>query len=279
MLIESTANPKIKQYVKLRDSKKARRELSMAVIEGARFCSDALAQEKRGKLKIICVFATEQALDRYSDYIDRTLFDNVSSGKYFMISQAVADKISDTGNTQGVFAVAQTWDVPFTVEALSGGGRYVVLDNLQDPGNIGTILRTADALGLDGAVLANRCCELYNPKLLRSTMGSIFRIPIYMADDLKTAAEIMHGAGIKLYAAVVDENAVPLGSFMFKEGSAVVIGNEGSGLSVSDADICDERITIHMRGNAESLNAASAAAIILWEMSKHEYDVYRKIQR
>lgn len=279
MLIESTANPKIKQYIKLRDSKKSRRELSMAVIEGARFCSDALAQERQGRLNIVCVFATEQALDRYAEYIDRAYFDSDRSGKYFVITQAVAGKMADTGNTQGVFAVVRTWDMPFTAESLSGGGRYVVLDNLQDPGNIGTILRTADALGLDGAVLANRCCELYNPKLLRSTMGSIFRIPIYMADDLKTAAEIMHGAGIKLYAAVVDENAVPLGSFMFKEGSAVVIGNEGSGLSVSDADICDERITIHMRGNAESLNAASAAAIILWEMSKHEYDVYRKIQR
>lgn len=243
----------------------------MAVLEGARICSDALAECSRGNIGICSVFATETALERYERFADRGLFESDRDGKFCIITEQIAEKLSDTKNPQGVFAVVKMWEKKLSPELLNAKGRYAVLDNLQDPGNLGTIIRTADALGFDGAVLVNNCCELYNPKVLRSTMGSVFRLPVFTADSLEKAVECFSKAGgIKSYAAVVDADAKTVGDFKFQGGCAVVIGNEGSGLTDEDAALCTERITIRMTGNAESLNAASAAAILLWEMSKRE---------
>lgn len=148
----------------------------------------------------------------------------------------------------------------------SKGGRYLVLDNLQDPGNVGTILRTADAVGVDGVVMCNNCCELYNPKTIRSAMGSVFRLDIYSADTLYEVCGMFGKNGIKTCAAVVDSSAVSVTECDFSGDCAVVIGNEGNGLSAEDANVCDEKITIRMQGNINSLNAAMAGGIILWEM-------------
>jgi len=140
-----------------------------------------------------------------------------------------------------------------------------VLNHLQDPGNVGTLLRTADAVGADGVVLTGNCCDLYNPKVVRSAMGSMGRIKIYVEDDFSRVCNTLSELGIKTLAAVI-KNGVSVTEYDFDKPCAVVIGNEGNGLSESDADMCDEKITIRMNGNIDSLNAAVAGAIILWEM-------------
>lgn len=266
-IIESVTNPRIKRLAGLLASKKQRDKYSLAAVEGARLCAEALEEEKNGRLHVVSVFASPQAVEKYSGYIDPKLFENDRSGKFVMISEKAAQKISDTASPQGIFAEVEFWQSGLDAKDLSPTGRYAVLDGLRDPGNIGTVIRTADALGIDGAVLVD-CCELYNPKLLRSAMGSAFRLPTAYAQSMEQVQEILSLRGIKTYAAVVDKDAQDLTASGLGAGCAVVIGNEGAGLSVKDADMCDKKITINMKGRAESLNAAAAAAILLWEMSK-----------
>lgn len=131
------------------------------------------------------------------------------------------------------------------------------------------IIRTADALGLDG-VIFTESCDIYNPKVVRSTMGSIFRIPVYRdipADDVFAA---MDSAEINTYAAVVDRDAVDIKTVDFRNGGGIVIGNEGNGLPEEIILKCTQRITIKMNGNIDSLNAAMATGIIMWELMKFE---------
>ena len=144
------------------------------------------------------------------------------------------------------------------------GRRLVILDRLQDVGNIGTIIRTCDAFGIDGIVLSEDCADVYSPKLVRSAMGSLYRVPIVSARLAEELPKLM-ASGFELYAAMLDENALPLDKAVFGEKSAVIIGNEGSGISEEIVSLCDKKIYIPISG-AESLNAAVAAAVLCWEM-------------
>lgn len=177
--------------------------------------------------------------------------------------------MSGTASNQGVFAVARMPKIysPESIPVVSG--RIIILDNLQDPGNLGTILRTADALGIDGAIVCGGC-DVFNPKTVRATMGSLFRIKLCTGYCFNDAAIELKSRGFELLAAVVEEDAEDISRFKFPARSAAVIGNEGNGLSSADAALCDRKITIQMKGGAESLNAATAASIILWELMKGE---------
>ncbi len=267
MHIVSRDNPKIKKFLKLQSSKKMRQNEGLFVLEGARLCADAFDEHRNGKLQIYCAFASQNALEKYSQFIDVTLFDNQKSDVFFTLDDSLADKISDTKTSQGVFIIAYLPDNSFDSSKIKSDGKYAVLNNLQDPGNVGTILRTADAVGVDGVVLSNNCCDLYNPKVLRSTMGSLFRLNIFVADDFSDVCDCFKSKNVKVLATVVDKDATSLTDVDFSGGCAVVIGNEGNGLSGQDVSLCDEKITIKMNGNINSLNAGMAAGIILWEMS------------
>ena len=123
-------------------------------------------------------------------------------------------------------------------------------------------------MGADGVILSNSCCDLYNPKAVRATMGSLFRLSIYIYDDFERLCGIFEKLGIKTMAAVIDKDAVSVEDAVYSDGCAVVIGNEGRGIPNSHVRLCREKITIRMRGNTNSLNAAMAAGIILWEMTE-----------
>jgi TrmH family RNA methyltransferase len=138
------------------------------------------------------------------------------------------------------------------------------LENLQDPSNLGAISRTAEAFGLDGIFLKGGC-DPYSPKSLRASMGALLRIPVYQTHDLFKEFD---KAGLVSYAAVIDKDAQKLGTVSFAPGSVVIIGNEANGIAKETIARCDNRITIPMDGKAESLNAAIAASIIMWEMCK-----------
>lgn len=267
MYIAGRNNPKIKLFFKLSASKKARQETGLFVLEGARLCADALNEWKSGKLNIYAAFASETALEKYADYIDLNLFSDEKSGKFFIVEENLCNKMSETQASQGIFMIAKMCNKALHPDCIKPDGKYLIMNNLQDPGNVGTILRTCDAVGIDGVVMTNNSCDLYNPKVIRSAMGSIFRLNVYTYSNFAETNEMFKSRGVKTMAAVIDKDAVSLDHVDFSGGTAVVIGNEGNGLSHEDAVLCNERITIKMHGNINSLNAAMAAGIILWEMT------------
>ena len=266
MHISSRDNLKIKQYVKLAASKKHRREAGMFVLEGARLCKDAFDLWQQDKLEITACFATLKALEKYSEYVDEKWFS--LCGNFYTIDEDIALKMSDSQYPQGVFVIAKCFDNTLAQSRIKPDGKYLVLDDLQDPGNVGTLLRTADAVGVDAVIMCNDCCELYNPKVLRSAMGSALRLDIMITESLSDGADAFRQAGIRLYASVIDKDAVSVTAADYSGGCAVVLGNEGNGMSAQDVALCDERITIRMHGNINSLNVATAGSIILWEMCR-----------
>lgn len=256
--ISSKDNPTIKLFTKLSDNKKFRQENNMFVLEGLRLCCDAAKENA----ELYCVLITTSALEKYSEALDLL---KSSCNKILYITDELGKKLSDTGTTQGIFAICRVLDkTPFTC-TIKNNAKYIVLDNLQDPGNIGTIIRTADAVGIDEVIMC-RCCDLYNPKVIRSTMGSIFRIPIIINNDIEEIISLFNQKNVISYASVIDSSAINLTECNFSGSSAVIIGNEGQGLSEHTVDLCNKKLTIKMKGNVNSFNAAMAAGIIMWEM-------------
>ncbi len=268
MQITSKDNPNIKLLSKLLLNKKTRSETGLFVVEGMRNCLDLVEQSFDEKVKIQSLFYTEKALETYGKNFDLSCFDKIDDEKKFVITKEIADKISLEDNCQGVFLTAFKLDSRFCRENLDENGKYVVLNHLQDPGNIGTLLRTADAVGASGVIMTGNCCDLYNPKVVRSAMGSIGRVKIFVENDFEKVCKTFEKIGVKTLASVV-RNGVSVTEYDFSKSCAVVIGNEGQGLSENDADLCAEKITIQMHGNINSLNAAVAGTIILWEMFRN----------
>lgn len=261
MLITSKENPAVKLYMKLKEQKKARIEQGLFVIEGIRICTDALNEN----VKIVSVLYTQEAYEKYGETVSKLC--EKANGSALCISDEIAAKLSDTKTPQGVFCVLETLDKNLSNGKIDKIGKYLILNNLQDPGNVGTILRVADAVGLKGAFLCN-CCDIYNPKTVRSTMGSLFRMPICTSMSYNEVISTFKDLCVPTYASVIDTDALNLRNVEFNESCAVVIGNEGNGLTAEDANACDYKLTIKMHGNINSLNAAAAAGIIMWEMTK-----------
>ena len=256
-LITSKDNPNIKIFRKLTESKKCRRETGMFPLEGIRLISDAVKENA----ELHSVFVTESFLEKQGEAL------NFPSGvSLLVIPDELGKSISDTSSAQGVFAVCKDIEKPHFSQVIKRGGKYLLLCNLQDPGNLGTIIRTADAVGLDGVFLSE-CCELYNPKVIRSTMGSLFRMNVSEV-SFEEIFPLFEQRGVPSYAAVIDRDAVSLTDCNFSEGGVVLIGNEGNGLPESITKACEKKLTIKMNGNINSLNAAMAAGIIIWELVK-----------
>lgn len=262
MLVTAKDNRLVKEYVKLRDKAKYRRETGLFVIEGSRLTIDALKEN----VEIKYAFVTESAKEKYPQTVE--LLQNTLRDRLYDVTDDVAQRLADTEAPQGVFCVAVRLDKHLTLNKIDNGGRFVVLNSLQDPGNVGTILRCADACGIDAVFLSGSSCDVYNPKIVRSTMGSLFRLPVVDGVDYFSLLDAFKSKGVKTCASVVDADARDLRSFDFGSDCAVVIGNEGNGLTEEEANACDEKITIHMNGNIESLNAAVAASLFMWEMTK-----------
>lgn len=162
-----------------------------------------------------------------------------------------------------------TLDMPLQeTPPLPEGKRYLVLDGLQDPGNVGTIWRTADALGADGLFLLNHCADPYGPKTVRAAMGASFRLPAWEV-TLEELQTLLGQVGIPLYAAALGDRSVDITEAALGP-CAMVVGNEGHGVSQAVLNACDGQVIIPMRARCESLNAATAAAILLWEMGRGE---------
>lgn len=182
------------------------------------------------------------------------------------VPEDVMKSISPAETPQGVLSVCALPDRPLP-ERLAGR-RYVVLDGVQDPGNVGTVLRTADAFHADGVLLVNACADLYNPKTVRATMGAVFRCPVWRC-DVPALEALLKASGLPLYGAALRADTVDARTVDYSR-CAIAIGSEGKGLSQELLAACDQTVLIPMSEHCESLNAAIAAAVLLWEAARND---------
>ena len=174
--------------------------------------------------------------------------------------------VADTETPQGIVFVCG--GKPLAMPERLEGRRWLVLDGVQDPGNVGTIWRTADAFGADGLLLCSGCADPWNPKTVRATMGAVFRLPVYEG-TLEDAAERLSAASVPLYAAALREDTEDIRDVTLSK-AAVIIGSECRGVSDKALLLCQKTVKIPMRARCESLNAAVAASVVLWEMARGE---------
>ena len=254
--ITSRENSLIKLVSLLQTSARKRREYGLFVLEGLRICLDATENSIRFDKLIV----SETAALKYGDTVNSFAS---NSDERFIIPDSLFLRISDTKSPQGIIAVCKI--IERKSSEIDLRGRYVALENVADPANLGAVSRTAEALGANGLILSSDGCDPYSPKALRASMGTLLRVPVFIFDDF--ASELIN-SGLKSYACVVDKNAESIKEQSFNDGSVVIIGNEANGITEETIAAADRLVTIPMRGRAESLNAAAAAAIAIWEMMK-----------
>lgn len=262
-IITSRKNEWVKLAVRLSMDAAFRREKKAFFVEGARLCEDAV----RSGCEVSCLFCTEQAFSKYGSYLDSIL---PAAGHVFQVAPHVAQLLAETKSSQGVFCVCA---LPrnFAAEsksAIMNVRNCLALEDIQDPGNMGTILRTAEALGVGQVVLAGKCCDVYSPKVLRASMGAVFRLPLHYESDLAVAFNKWKEQGYACYAAVPRPGARSILEVDFSAPSVIAVGNEGNGLRPETIDASTGCVLIPMEGRAESLNASASAAILMWEMMR-----------
>lgn len=258
MEITSRKNPLVLRLRTLVREKKARIESKEFVIEGQKLTAEAV----KSGLEITGAYATKNAIEKYPDTIKII----AEKCPIVTINSDLSEYISDTKTPQGLFVTAKILDKIFNSDKIEEYRKIIVLDNLQDTGNVGTIIRTADALGIDAVLISGDTADIYSPKVIRGAMGSLFRLPCYVL-DLCEALPILKDKGFDVYAAILDKDAQTLDKIKFGAKTAAVIGNEGNGISENTLEHCNKKLYIPIK-NAESLNAGVAASIICWEMSK-----------
>lgn len=264
-MITSRENSLVRLAAGLVARKRARDESGLFVAEGVRLCGDAA----ESGVEIETLLVTEEALRRYPE-VERL---RQSVAKTLLVSEPVADKISATKTSQGVFAVCKKLDIRQRTVTIRSSGHYLLLDRIQDPGNLGAMLRSGDALGIDGVYLNAGCADLYSPKVLRGSMGGVFRVPVQENTELPEMVRGLRAAGVPVYAAALTGKAVSAARVELSKGGAVLIGNEGNGLPEELVEACDGSVVIPMARGANSLNAAVAAGIFMWEMGKGKLKV------
>ncbi|MFZ5987502.1 MAG: TrmH family RNA methyltransferase [Bacillota bacterium] len=259
--ISSSQNQVIKEVKSLKE-KKHREAKGMFFIEGIRFVEEAV---KEG-IQINKILVSEQLVNASGG---KELLERISIKGYdvFTLPHKLFKEVSDTESPQGVLAVLHTRNYSL-MEVYDDNNFFVILDSVQDPGNMGTIIRTADAAGATAVVVSRGCVDVYNPKVLRSTMGSLFHVPIcYCEDTIETLKEL-RVRGVRLYAAHL-EGKFNYFDLSFKNNIAVIIGNEANGISDEVKDFADILVRIPMIGKAESLNASVAAGILMYEVLRN----------
>ena len=255
MVITSTSNEQIKKLIQLKEKSKVRKTTGTFTVEGKKMFVEIPAED------LVSVYVSETFLKENGEL--------VKDKKYQIVSNQVFKKISDTVTPQGIVAVVKqkSYSIDYIIEKRNKEKScIVVLDRLQDPGNMGTIVRTGEAAGISGIIMSKDSADIYNPKVIRSTMGSIFRVPFSIVDDLAAAVDTLKDNGITTYAAHLKGELYNSGSLT--KDCALLIGNEARGLSEEISAKADKQIKIPMHGKVESLNAAVATAILMYEAAR-----------
>ncbi len=254
-IITSNQNLLIKE-IKGLELRKNREEKGLFIAEGLRFVEESVKEKALiDKIVVSNTFLEgKSAMDRIR---------NMGLPCY-VVSDKIFKEISDTQTPQGILAVIKKKDA-LIGDIIKSSNKIVMLESLQDPGNMGTIIRTADAAGMTGIILSKGCVDVYNRKVLRSTMGSIFHLPIHRTDDFIGTIKELKAKGIKVYASHL-EGSINYYDIDECQNTAVIIGNEANGISDEAAMAADCLIKIPMPGKAESLNASVAAGILMYEI-------------
>ena len=238
-MITSTSNARVKELVQLQKKSKVRNEQGVFLVEGVKMYQE-IPQEQ-----LVKVYVSETFADKQKEEINRLK----DRRKLEYLSDHVFQYVSDTKTPQGILCVVRQ-------------SAYCL-----DPGNLGTILRTAEGAGVTGIIISKESVDIYNPKVIRSTMGSIYRVPFVYVEDLKKAIAKVKAHGIFTYAAHLDgKNSYDKEDYTKK--TAFLIGNEGNGLRKEIADLADTWIRIPMQGQVESLNAAIATSVLMFETAR-----------
>ncbi len=252
-MITSTSNAQIKKLLQLQRKSKVRDEEQIFLAEGLRMFLEV------PKDRVQKVYISETLYDKKKQEL------NLDRFSVEILSDTVFQHVSDTKTPQGILCVVQ--QKKYEIEELLKleNPHFIVLDNLQDPGNLGTIVRTAEGAGVNAVFLSKESVDIYNPKTIRSTMGSIYRMPVVYVDDLLELLDTFKKKGIKSYAAHL-EGEKAYDKENYQTGTAILVGNEGNGLRDEVADHADVWVKIPMQGQVESLNAAIAASILMFEV-------------
>ncbi len=242
-MAETPGIKKIREVRALCERSSVRRKTGLFVVEGERIFEETPPE---------CIEAVYMSAG-YMGGHPEVRCDYVLKDKDFI-------KLADTKHPQGILAVVR--QRKYRLQDLPGGDLYIILDTIQDPGNLGTIIRTAEAAGASAVIMNKGCADIYSPKVVRSTMGSIFRIPFVYAEDMAEAINTIKNKDITVYAAAL--SGVSLADEKLEKRRAFIIGNEGNGISEEILKLADKTISIPMAGKVESLNAAVSAAILMF---------------
>ena len=266
-MITSLSNQKIKHLVELQSKSRTRNKEGLFIIEGIKMFLEAdnnLIKE---------VYLDEVTYTKMEESSKETPSANLGeafkklkklqdNGTFVeIVTTDVFKKASDTQTPQGVIAVIDM--MKYTLKDIMGGN-ILILEDIQDPGNLGTMLRTAEGAGVSGILMSKGTVDIFNPKTIRSTMGSLYRVPFYYTDDLKASIGALKDAGVKVYAAHLKGTKF-YDDISYEGNSAFLIGNEGNGLSDEIASLADVYVKIPMEGRLESLNASIAAALLMYQ--------------
>lgn len=257
-MISSTSNQKVKELLQLQKKSKVRNQAGVFLVEGVRMLREA-PKDRLQKL-----YVSESCYKRYQKEFEAG---QMGCGVTEVLSDTVFAYVSDTKTPQGVLGVVHRMEYSISDLFRRDNPLILVLDGLQDPGNVGTIFRTAEAAGVSGILLSENCVDIYNPKTIRSTMGAVYRMPFLAVQNVAEAVGELKKRGICVYAAHLEgKHSYEQESYL--GGTAFLIGNEGNGLSREAEECADTWIRIPMCGEAESLNAAVAAAVLMFEVSR-----------
>ena len=253
-MITTSQNKQIKQVVKLLKSSRERKKTGLFVTEGLRIFRE-IPEERREK-----VFVSSSFLETHEEVLCGVSYEEVSP--------QVFREISDTETPQGILSLVRMKQIPVSEILKRKGNSILLLENLQDPGNLGTLVRTGEGAGISGVIMSKDTVDIYNPKVIRSTMGSVFRVPFCYVEDLCETVELLKKHSVHVYAAHLDGTDYTDESY--DKASAFLIGNEGNGLTDKIAALADRRIRIPMEGRVESLNAAMAGGLLMYEARRQK---------
>ena len=254
-MITSASNGRIKYIDNLMNKAKFRRSEGKFVAEGIKMFMEA------PKGDVLEVYIKEGAYDSFDTETKKKL-ERIG---YEVLSEPVFKKVTDTVTPQGILSVIKIRESSIEDVLSDENPIIAVLENIQDPGNIGTIIRTAEGAGVNGLLLSRDCVDIYNPKVIRSTMGSIFRLKFAYA-DIDSVFDSFRSKNIETYALALDKNAKDYDKYDYKKPVAFFVGNEGNGLKESTVKKCDNTAFIPMCGEVESLNASVAASLMMYEI-------------
>ena len=259
-MIDNPRSPRVRAVAKLA-KREARSETGLFLLEGPQAVSEALTF--RPEL-VIELFATPTALERYADVAQLAAAADLEAE---FVTEQVLDAMADTVTPQGIVAVARQFPTSVKDILASGPRLIAILEEVRDPGNAGTIIRAADAAGADAVIFTGRSVDLYNPKVVRATTGSLFHVPVAVGNELASVLQRVSEAGLTILAADIKGTDLleARTSGVLDAPTAWLFGNEARGLTDEDLALADRAITVPIYGHAESMNLATAASVCLYE--------------